>query len=338
MMEKKEFNSSKYSTNLSNVTDSILIGLYQSMLKIRKVELRIEEEYHKDEMRTPVHLCIGQEAIAVGVCANLNKDDYLFSNHRGHSHYIAKGGNLQTMITELYCKETGCSRGRGGSMHLIDTSVGLMGSSSIVGGSIPIAIGAALGSLFQRDNRVSVVFFGDAASEEGVLYESMNFAALKKLPVVFICENNFYSVYSHISSREPNDDISMRPKAFAIPSYKVDGVNVIDVYLKSKEAIDYVRSGKGPFFLECRVYRWRAHSGSGDELKLKYRKLDEWEEWMKRDPVKDFENKLIKENTLIDKEIKEINKAIDKEIDEAFEFAKKSPLPDKKELMKYLYG
>lgn len=325
-------------SNRAKIPKNTLLGMYKVLLKIRKVELKIEELYHLDEMKTPVHLCLGQEAIPVGVCANLRKDDYVFSNHRGHGHYIAKGGNLRAMIAELYGKVTGCSKGRGGSMHLVDVSVGLMGSSAIVGGGIPIAVGTALGSLLQKQNRVSVAFFGDAATEEGALYESMNFAALKKLPVVFVCENNFYSVYSHISSREPNDDISMRPKSFAIPSVKVDGTDVIDVYLKSKEAVDYVRSRKGPFFLECRVYRWRAHSGEGDKLRKRYRKASEWEKWIKKDPVKEFENKLIKDNIITNIAKKEIKRMIDKEIEEAFDFAQKSPFPDKSSLMEYLYG
>ncbi len=312
--------------------------LYRLMLRIRMVELKIEELYPEDEMKTPVHLYIGQEAVAAGVCANLDKDDYVFSNHRGHGHYIAKGGDLKSMIAELYCKEGGCSKGRGGSMHLVDTSVGFMGSSSIVGGSIPIATGAALSSILQGDNRVSVVFFGDAASEEGVLFESMNFAALKNLPVIYICENNFYSVCSHQSAREANCDISMRPKAFDIPSYQVDGSDVIEVYLKSKKAVEDARSGKGPSFLECRAYRWRAHAGAGDAQKEAYRKPDEWGKWMKKDPVKQFENALVKKGVITSKEIKEIRGKIDKDILEAFEFAKRSPLPEKEELGKYLFG
>jgi len=285
-----------------------------------------------------VHLCIGQEAIAAAVGVNLNKDDYVFSNHRGHGHYIAKGGELNSMIAELHCKETGCSKGRGGSMHLIDTAAGLMGSSSIVAGSIPIAVGAAMGSVLQKGRNVSVVFFGDAATEEGVLYESMNFAALKKLPVVFICENNFYSVYSHQSARQVNSDISMRPKAFNIPAYKIDGRNVIDAYKISKKAITYARSGKGPSFIECRAYRWRGHAGAGDDLMKRYRKMDERKEWMKKCPLDDFENILIKKNIITKKEIKEIGQKIEREIDGAFDFARKSPLPDKKDLADYLYG
>ncbi|KPK42862.1 MAG: hypothetical protein AMJ78_00940 [Omnitrophica WOR_2 bacterium SM23_29] len=314
-----------------------LIELYVLMLRIRLVELKIEELYPQDEMKTPIHLCIGQEAVAAGVCANLNKDDYVFSTHRGHGHYLAKGGSLKAMIAELYGRETGCTKGRGGSMHLIDTSVGFMGCSSIVGGNIPIATGAALSSVLCEHDKVSVVFFGDAATEEGILYESMNFAAFKKLPVIYVCENNFYSVYSHQSARQANDHIHMRPKAFDIPSYQIDGANVAEVYLNSKKAIVDARSGKGPSFLECKVYRWRAHSGPGDPLKEAYRKKDEWKKWMKKDPLKDFENILVKESIITDKEIKNINEKIDKDILEAFEFAKSSPFPDKGELMKYLF-
>jgi len=315
-----------------------LITLYEIMLKIRLVELKIEELYPQDEMKTPVHLCIGQEAIPAGVCANLNKGDYVFSNHRGHGHYIAKGGDLKSMIAELYCKETGCSKGRGGSMHLIDTSVGFMGSSSIVGGSIPIATGAALTSVLRKEKKVSVVFFGDAASEEGVLFESMNFAALKILPVVYICENNFYSVCSHQSARQANDDISMRPKAFDIPSYRVDGSDVLKVCAASKKAIEDARSGKGPSFLECKTYRWRAHAGAGDPQKDAYRKRDEWNKWIKIDPLKNFEAALLKKNIITSRRSGEIAERINKDISEAFEFAKKSPLPNKKELEKYLIG
>ncbi len=323
---------------MNAISKDVSIELYNIMMRIRLVELKIEELYAQDEMRTPIHLCVGQEAIAAGVCANLNKADYVFSNHRGHGHYIAKGGDLRAMVAELYCKETGCSRGRGGSMHLIDTSVGFMGCSSIVGGSIPIATGAALNSLLCKDGRVSVVFFGDAASEEGVLFESMNFAALKNLPIVYICENNFYSVCSHQTARQANCDISMRPKAFDISSCKVDGSEVMEVYAESKKAIDKARSGKGPSFLECRAYRWRGHVGPGDPQKDSYREQKEWVEWMKKDPLKKFEDSLTKSDILDDACIKNIRCKIDEDISEAFEFAKNSPLPDRRELEKYLYG
>ena len=320
------------------IPDHIFLRLYATILRIRKVQLKIEELYPQDEMKTPVHLCIGQEAVPAGVCLNLKKTDYVFSTHRGHGHYLAKGGSLKAMIAELYGRETGCSKGRGGSMHLVDPEAGLLGSSSIVGGGIPLAVGSALGTVLQKEDRVSVTFFGDGASEEGTLYESMNFAALKNLPVIFVCENNFYSVFSHQSAREVNDDISMRPKAFGIPSYKVDGTDALAVYLKAKEIIDKSRRGKGPAFMECRVYRWRGHAGPGDPLKSEYRKMDEWEEWIKKCPLNILEHSL-KEKGILDRaKIDEISKDIDNEIKEAFQFAKESPLPDKKEIMKYLYS
>ncbi|MDP8297400.1 MAG: thiamine pyrophosphate-dependent dehydrogenase E1 component subunit alpha [Candidatus Orphnella occulta] len=322
---------------LKNISKKRLLDMYRMLIKIRNVQLRIEELYHLDEMKTPVHLCLGQEAVSVGVCANLKREDFLFSNHRGHGHYLAKGGSLDSMIAELYCKEAGCSKGRGGSMHLIDTSVGLMGSSSIVGGGIPLAVGAALTAYLKRENTVSVVFFGDGASEEGTLYESMNFAALKKLPVLFVCENNFYSVCSHIGAREPNNKIYMRPKAFDIPSKRVDGTDLLDVYLKVKEAIDYTRSGKGPFFIEARTYRWRGHAGAGDEQKLKYRKMDEWKRWINLDPVAKYEGKLLENSILTERSKKSITGQIERDIDKAFEFGQKSPLPKKRDIMNYLY-
>ncbi|MDP8233446.1 MAG: thiamine pyrophosphate-dependent dehydrogenase E1 component subunit alpha [Candidatus Saelkia tenebricola] len=322
---------------MKSISSTTLLKLYQEMLKIRKLQLKIEAEYHKDEMKTPVHLCIGQEAISSGVCANLKKDDYLFSNHRSHGHYIAKGGDVKKLVAELYCKETGCSKGRGGSMHLIATKVGHMGSSAIVAGSIPIATGAALSSVLKKDGKVSVVFFGDAATEEGVFFESMNFATLKKLPIVYVCENNFYSVCSHQSAREANPDISMRGKAFDIPAYQIDGSDVCEVYLKSREAINCARRGRGPVLLECRAYRFRAHAGAGDPHKDTYRNINEWKEWIRKDPLKSLERKLLKNNILTKEKKSKISKTIDKELTEAFKFAKESILPNKKDLKKYLF-
>lgn len=323
--------------NKIDISADILIRLYTTILRIRKVQLKIEELYPQDEMKTPVHLCIGQEAVAAGVCLNLKETDYVFSNHRGHGHFLAKGGSLKAMIAELYGKETGCSRGRGGSMHLAEPGVGLLGSSSIVGGCIPLAVGAALSSVLQKEDRVSVAFFGDAATEEGVFYESLNFAALKKLPVIFVCENNFYSVYSHQSKRQANDDISMRPRAFDLPSYKVDGIDAVAIYLKAGELIERARRGGGPSFLECLVYRWRGHSGAGDPLKAEYRKMDEWEKWIKRCPLKMLEDHLKARRLLDIKKIEGTDRGIDKELEEAFKFAKESPWPEKSDIVKYLY-
>ena len=223
--------------------------LLYRMLLIRTVQLRIESLYHLDEMKTPVHLCIGQEAIAAGVCVALTQNDYVFSNHRGHGHYLAKGGDLRAMIAELYCRETGCSKGRGGSMHLVDLSVGLMGSSSIVAGGISLAVGAALCSSLKRESKVSVAFFGDGASDEGVLYESINFAVLRKLPVLFVCENNFYAVCSPMANRQKESTIFQRFAGLGLPSKLIDGTDVLAVYQAVEEFAKDARSGKGPAFI-----------------------------------------------------------------------------------------
>lgn len=323
--------------NKKDISKKTLISLYKQLYKIRKVELVIEELYPSDEMKTPIHLCIGQEAIAVGVCANLRKEDYVFSNHRGHGHYIAKAGDLKKMIAELYGKETGCSKGRGGSMHLIDTSVGLFGSSSIVGGSVPIAVGAALGSLLKKEKRVSVVFFGDGAVEEGVLYESFNFVKLKNLAVIFVCENNFYSVCSPLSKRQYSDNIYLRCAGFSIPSYRIDGTDVLKVYSISRRVIEQARKERGPSFLECRAYRWRGHSGSGSDVKLGYRSQEELDKWLRKDPLKRYERFLIKNKILTKEEISSIQKSIDEEIKEAFIFGQKSPLPKPESLLDNVY-
>ncbi|MBI2847902.1 MAG: thiamine pyrophosphate-dependent dehydrogenase E1 component subunit alpha, partial [Chloroflexi bacterium] len=275
-----------FDTRTDDISKETLRSLYREMLRIQKVELKVDELYHEDQMKTPVHLCLGQEAVAAGVCLSLTPDDYVFTNHRGHGHYIAKGGDVKRMVAELYNRETGCSRGRGGSMHLVDIAAGLPGSSSIVAGSIPIATGAALASVLKKDKRISVTFFGDAATEEGVIYESINFAMLKKLPVIYVCENNFYSVFSPLRKRQSRDDIYRRFTGLAIPSYRVDGNNVIEVYRTAKKAIGQARGGGGPSFIECRTYRLRDHHGTTSGVEVGYRSQKEVDEWATRCPVK----------------------------------------------------
>jgi TPP-dependent pyruvate/acetoin dehydrogenase alpha subunit len=321
-----------------NHPPEILIALYHEMLRIRKVELRIESLYHLDEMKTPIHLCIGQEAVAVGVCANLNKDDYVTSNHRGHGHYLAKGGDLKRMIAELYSRETGCSKGRGGSMHLVDTSVGHMGSSSIVGGCLPIGVGLGLAIQMKKQDRVSVVFFSDGAADEGVLYESVNFAILKRLPVIFVYENNQYSVCSHLSARQAGEVIFHTMSPEMMYSLIVDGNSVLEVYYAAKKAIDRTRAGQGPSFLECRTYRVRGHAGSGSDAKLGYRTIEEIIAWEERCPVATFGDNLLSEQLITERELNDMEKAIDAEIDEAFRYAQESPLPQGKDLPLYLFS
>lgn len=315
-----------------------LLELYRTMLRIRLVELKIEELYSEDEMKTPVHLCIGQEAVSAGVCANLNRDDHLFSNHRGHGHYLAKGGDLKAMIAELYGRKTGCAKGRGGSMHLVDISAGFEGTSSIIAGSVPIAAGAALTEKLRESRKVSVSFFGDAAVEQGVFYETASFAALKKLPVIFICENNFYSVCTPLDKRQPDDNLFNRAKAFSIPSFQVDGNNVLEVYEAANKAVNNARKDMGPTFIECKTYRWRDHAGSGADMGLGYRTQKELDSWIEKCPIEKTKAMLMEEKILTEEKNKTIDKEIQIEIDEAFEFAQNSPLPDESEIFDNLYS
>lgn len=322
----------------AGIPPSTLRSLYQTMLRIRRVEVRIGERYKEDEMHTPIHLCIGQEAISAGVCAHLRRDDYLFSNHRGHGHYLAKGGGLKEMIAELYNRETGCSRGRGGSMHLIDTSVSIPGTSSIVAGSVPIGTGAALAAVMQKTDKVSVVFLGDAATEEGVVQESIAFAMLKKLPVIYVCENNSYAVCSPLSNRQATNDIYRRFEGLSVSGHLVDGNNVTEVYCVAKEAIEKARSGGGPSFMECRTYRMTDHHGGTSGVEVGYRTQAEVDEWAGKCPVSNFERFLVERSILSAGDIAEYKSVIDREVAEAFEFARSSPLPDANDVGKYLYA
>lgn len=321
-----------------NHSKDLQLELYREMLRIRMVQLRLESLYHLDEMKTPIHLCIGQEAIAVAVCANLGKDDYISSNHRGHGHYLAKGGNLHKLIAELHCRETGCAKGRGGSMHLVDTEVGHMGSSSIVGGGIPIGTGFAFACSMRKDNRVSAIFFGDGAADEGVLYESINFAILKRLPAIFIYENNQFSVCSRVSARQAGEIIFHATPPDLMHTRMVDGNSVLDVYEAAKEAVGIAREGRGPSFIECRTYRMRGHAGAGADAHLGYRASDEIDEWEKRCPLSRFENDLLGEGILTGSMIQEMKAEIDTEIDESFRFAGQSPLPEERDLHLHLFA
>jgi pyruvate dehydrogenase E1 component alpha subunit len=321
------------------MTPTLKKTLYYDMLRIRMIEEAIAGRYHEQEMRCPVHLCIGQEAIAVGVCANLLKEDYVLSTHRSHGHYLAKGGDLKAMLAEIYGKGTGCSMGRGGSMHLVDLDVGFLGAIPIVGSIIPIAVGTAFGTSMKGESRISVVFIGDAAMEEGVFSESLNFASLKKLPAIFVCENNFFSVYSPLSVRQPaeRDNIAIA-KAYGIYTDKGDGNDVIEIYEKSAKAIDNLRQGLGPAYIEFDTYRWREHCGPNFDNDIGYRTEAEYLAWRKRCPVEHFERLLKDEGILSDTEVGEMEKRIAAEIEEAFHFAQSSPFPSKEELYPHLYA
>lgn len=311
--------------------------LLYAMMRIRHVQSAIEARYLENEMKTPVHLCIGQEAVAVGICANLAKDDYVSSNHRGHGHYLAKGGDLKALIAELFGRESGCSKGRGGSMHLIDTSVGDYGSSSIVGGGIPIGTGMGWAIKMQNKNNLSVIFFGDGAADEGVLYESMNFAVLKKLPVLFILENNQYSVCSPVSSRQTGKNVFHAMPDNLLFTKMVDGNNVLDVYAAARQATARARAGRGPSFIECRTYRMLGHAGCKAQDVKGYRSDQEIASWRKKCPIVAFRKKLIDEKQITRIGIKEMERKIIGEIEEAFVFARRTLKPSPETLPFYLF-
>ena len=311
--------------------------LYYDMLRIRRVQERIESLYLENEMRTPIHLCIGQEAVAVGVCTALCRYDYISSNHRGHGHYLAKGGDLKGLIAELYCKETGCAKGRGGSMHIVDTGVGIFGSSSIVGGGIPIGTGLGMSLKMKNIKGVSVVFFGDGAADEGVLYESINFAILKKLPVIFIFENNGYSVCSPVANRHAGKNIFHNTSPRQMFSALVDGNDVMAVYDAASKAVRRARRGAGPSFVECTTYRILGHAGCAAQDAKGYRTDEEVKHWQKKDPISVCKRKMMGQSILFQKDIEDFEEKIANEIDQAFLYAKKSPLPAGEDVGRFLY-
>ncbi|HAT13273.1 MAG TPA: acetoin dehydrogenase [Microcoleaceae bacterium UBA11344] len=320
------------------MTTELLKQLFFSMLRIRRVEEKIVELYPQQEMRCPVHLCIGQEAVAAGVCATLTPTDAVFSGHRAHGHYLAMGGNLKAFWAEMYGKATGCCQGKGGSMHLVDLDAGFIGSTPIVGGTIPVGVGAAFGAMMQRLNKVVVIFFGEGACEEGVFHESLNFAALKNLPIVFVCENNFYSVYTPLSERQPaKREVYTLAQAHNIPSFQENGNDVEQVYQMAREAVERARSGGGATFLEFKTYRWREHCGHNYDNHIGYRTETEFLEWKERCPIQHTQMQLLKHRLLTEAELEEMEKEISLELEEAIAFAKSSPFPEQQTIFDHIY-
>lgn len=317
---------------------AFLTGLYKKMLKIRLCEESFIEPIINKEIICPVHLYSGQEAVAVGVCANLKKDDYVFGTHRSHGHYLAKGGSMKRLVAEVYGKETGCSKGRGGSMHLCDPERGFLGAAPIVAGTISLALGSALVFKIKKKKNVTVSFFGDGATGEGVFYESLNLASLKKLPILFACENNFYSTHMPIKECRPENAIYKVGEPFCIPSFLVDGNDVLRVFEAAKKAIAWIRAGKGPVLLEFRTYRLRGHVGPDDNIQgfhTDIRPKEEIKEWLAKDPMLRFEKYLSENNIFASEDLENIKKQAEDEVKEAKKFAKESDYP--KEIEKYVF-
>jgi TPP-dependent pyruvate/acetoin dehydrogenase alpha subunit len=314
------------------------IKIYFEILRIRKIEIEISKKYSEQKMRCPVHLSIGQEAIPVGICRNLNKEDRVFTAHRSHAHYLAKGGNLKRMLAELYGKKSGCAKGKGGSMHLIDLKAGLFGAVPIVGSTIPIGVGAAWSNKLNKEKSIIVIFFGDGATEEGVFQESLDFASLHNLPVLFVCEHNNYSVYSNIKKRQSKKrNILNIAKAIGIQGLHLDGNDSLDLYKKSKIVINSMRKKNKSFIFLCDTFRHLEHCGPNYDDNLNYRDKKYIDYWLNNCPLKKIENYLLKNKFLSKNTILNFNKKINNEIKEAFLFADNSKFPEKKDLYKDVY-
>jgi len=321
------------------MSDTLLINLYEQMYRIRAVEEAISDNYPDGKMRCPVHLSIGQEAIPAVFAQAIGTADFAVSTHRGHAHYLAKGGNLNAMIAEIYGKSTGCAKGKGGSMHLIDLDVNFMGTSAIVGNSIPVGVGLALSAQLKKTNQISCVFLGDGATEEGVFYESVNFAAVRKLPVLFICENNLYSVYSPLSVRQPEGrSIAKMVSAMGVSTAVGDGSDIVSCYEIMKDAVDRVRNTGMPFFLEFSTYRWREHCGHSFDNDIGYRTEKEFLEWQAKDPLNNLSLQLASAEPSGLAAIDRIKARINSEIEAAFNFAESSDFPDQAEAYTGVYA
>ncbi|HXH33199.1 MAG TPA: thiamine pyrophosphate-dependent enzyme [Plantibacter sp.] len=315
-----------------------LRDLYFSLLRIRLIEERIAKLYPKQQMRCPVHLSIGQEAVAVGTCAALEQDDWAMSGHRSHGHYLAKGGDLKAMLAELYGKVTGCTGGKGGSMHLLDLDAGFIGAVPIVGSTIPIATGTAWASRLQGSPRVVVSYFGEGAAEEGVFHESLNFAQLKKLPILFALENNRYSVYTPLELRQPDRPLEDLARAHGVAHATGDGNDVLEVLRLTREAVTRARAGQGPTLLVFDTYRWMEHCGPADDDDLGYRPPGELSDWRRRDPLASFESTLLEQGVLLQDGLEPLREEIATEIDAAVEFAEMSPFPERELLWADVHG
>ena len=313
------------------------LHMYQQMAKIRAFEEQVNELYKSAKMPGLAHLCTGQEAVAVGVCEALHRDDYITSTHRGHGHCLAKGASVDRMFAELLGKEAGYCRGKGGSMHIADPDSGNLGANAIVGGSAGIATGAAFSAKRRGTNQVAVCFFGDGALGQGLLYEVMNMAALWKLPVIYVCENNLYNEYTHYSETTAGE-LAARAKAFGIHAEIVDGQDVQLVYSAMQRLVERARRGEGPAFLQCDTYRYYGHH-VGDISRTYYRSKEEEQEWMtKRDPLKVLAERLIAKNLTDRGVIEQIDREVQAEVEQGVQFALDAPYPDLSEVEQDVYA
>jgi TPP-dependent pyruvate/acetoin dehydrogenase alpha subunit len=314
----------------------IMLKMYRNMLRIRRFEEQIYEVYTGGLMHGLAHLYIGEEAVAVGACTALRDDDFITSTHRGHGHCVAKGGNLESMMAEVMGRVTGHCRGKGGSMHIADMSVGILGANGIVGGGFGIATGAALSAQKRGTDQVAVCFFGDGASNQGIFFETMNFAAIWQLPIIYLCENNHYGEYTATEKVTAGKCIADRATPFGIPSSQVDGSDAIAVYEATAEAVDRARTGGGPTLIECDTYRYRGHH-VGDPGES-YRPKEEREEWLAKDPITRLREKIKTDQLASEAELDAEVREVESEVSNAVEAAKIAEYPDVSEVKQHVYA
>jgi len=320
------------------VDKKTLLQMYRNMLRIRYFEERLAEESAQGNIPGLLHLYVGEEAVAVGACTPLSKEDYITSTHRGHGHCIAKGGDLGRMMAELFAKETGYCKGRGGSMHIAAPEIGIVGCSAIAGAGIPIAAGVGLSIKMRGSSQVCVSFFGDGASNTGAFHEGMNMAAVWKLPVIYVLENNMYAISVASARSTKLKNISERASAYGMASAVADGMDVLSVYQAVSEAAARARRGEGPTIVECKTYRFRGHHEGDPKKGELYRTKDEMDEWEKRDAIRRLSDKIITENKATQAELDGIKQEVLKEVADAVEFAKKSPSPKPEDASAYLFA
>lgn len=322
-----------------NKSRELILKIYRNAVAIRAFELAAHEQYANGLLAGSVHLYAGEEGVAAGICGVLNSDDYITSTHRGHGHLIAKGGNLKLMMAELAGKATGYCKGKGGSMHICDMDLGILGSNGIVGAGLPIAVGAGFACQYYGKGQVCACFFGDGASNRGTFHESLNMTSEMKLPVIYVLENNFYAISGSQRELTTLENLSDRAKAYAIPGVTVDGNDVMAVIDAADEAVSRARRDEGPTLLECKTWRRFGHWEGDPDIRLfTYRNKEEHEAWLKRDPLPKFRNDIIQGGYASAEELNAIEKSVDKEIEEAIEFAENSPYPDVSILTEDVYA
>jgi len=319
---------------VKKLNENSIVEMYKTMLKIRKFEQVAMNTFAEGKIPGFVHLYIGEEAVATGVCANLKDSDYITSTHRGHGHILAKGGDLKFMMAELFGKATGYCKGKGGSMHIADATKGILGANGIVGAGHNIAVGAGLSAQYRGTDQVCVCFFGDASTNQGTFHESLNMASVWKLPVVFVCENNLYGISMSQNRHQAIKDVADRGVAYNVPGIVVDGNDVFAVYEAAEEAIKRAREGKGPTLIECKTYRHRGHF-EGDPCV--YKPTEEQEEWLAKDPIPRFEKYLVENEILTEERLKEVQDKVESQIDEAVDFANNSPYPELESVLEDVY-